>query len=101
MVHKTQNHWVYGLYPSRGILKTKKQRFGNDLFLSSGEREVNTYSVGPPKSSVRTLFYSYLESRTVEGVHKPSDSVWYKKVFRAEFMGVSLLLFLKYRPKRS
>jgi hypothetical protein len=26
---KTKNYWVFGLCPSTGILKTRKQRFGN------------------------------------------------------------------------
>jgi hypothetical protein len=30
MVYNTQNYWVFGLFPSSGILGTRKtQRFGN------------------------------------------------------------------------
>jgi hypothetical protein len=29
MVYNTQNYWLFGLCPLSGILKTKKQHFGN------------------------------------------------------------------------
>jgi hypothetical protein len=34
MVYNTQNYWVFGLFPSSGILETRKQRcFGNWICL--------------------------------------------------------------------
>jgi hypothetical protein len=29
MLYNTQSYWGFGLYPSSGVLKTRKQRFGN------------------------------------------------------------------------
>jgi hypothetical protein len=47
MVYNTQNYWVFGLYPSSGILENTMFR-KLDLFPSSGEGGgEDTYSVGP------------------------------------------------------
>jgi hypothetical protein len=44
MVYNTQDYWVFGLCPSSGILKnTTFQKL--HLFLSSGERWEDTYSI--------------------------------------------------------
>jgi hypothetical protein len=46
MVYNTQNYWVFGLFPSSDILKTRKNDDRTlNLFPSSGEGE-DTYSVG-------------------------------------------------------
>jgi hypothetical protein len=46
MVHNTQNYWVFGPFPSSGILENTTFR-KLDLFLSSGEGGgEDTYSVG-------------------------------------------------------
>jgi hypothetical protein len=29
MIYNTENYWAFGLFPSSGILETRKQRFGN------------------------------------------------------------------------
>jgi hypothetical protein len=42
MVYDTENYWIFGLYPSSGILKTRTQRFGNWMFPSLGEGETPT-----------------------------------------------------------
>jgi hypothetical protein len=47
MVHNTQNYWVFGFFPSSGILENMMFR-KLDLFPSSGEGGgEDTYSVGP------------------------------------------------------
>jgi hypothetical protein len=49
MVYRTQNYWVFGHFPSSGILEIENTTFRKlDLFPSSGEGE-NTYSVGSLK----------------------------------------------------
>jgi hypothetical protein len=46
MVHNTQNYWIFGLFPSSGILENTTFR-KLDLFPSSGVRGgEDTYSVG-------------------------------------------------------
>jgi hypothetical protein len=49
MVYDIQDYWDFGLCPSSGILKTPKNTTFRklDLFPSSGEGTVGTYSVGP------------------------------------------------------
>jgi hypothetical protein len=51
MVYNTQDYWVFGLFPSSGILEnTMFQKL--DLFPSSGEGGgEDTYSVGPLRKS--------------------------------------------------
>jgi hypothetical protein len=47
MVYNTQNYWVFGLFPSSGILENKNTKFRKlDLFPSSGEGaviEINSF----------------------------------------------------------
>jgi hypothetical protein len=51
MVYNTQNYWVFGLFPSSGILENTTF-LKLDLFPSSGEGgEEDTYSVGPLRKS--------------------------------------------------
>jgi hypothetical protein len=50
MVHNTQNYWVFGLFPSSGILENTTFR-KLDLFPSSGGGGEDTYSVGPLRKS--------------------------------------------------
>jgi hypothetical protein len=60
MVYNTQNYWVFGLFPSSGILEnTTFQKL--DLFPSSGEGGgEDTYSAGPlRKSKTQTLDIIY------------------------------------------
>jgi hypothetical protein len=46
MVYNTQNYWVFGLFPSSGILENTFRKL--DLFPSSGEEGgEDTYSAGP------------------------------------------------------
>jgi hypothetical protein len=62
---RTQNYWVFGPFPSSGILENKTFR-KLDLFPSSGEGGgEDTYSVGPPhspedgnRSSLRNVVFS-------------------------------------------
>jgi hypothetical protein len=57
MVYSTQNYWVFGLYPSSGILGNINTTFRKlDLFLSSGEGGRDTYSVGPLRKSWDLVF---------------------------------------------
>jgi hypothetical protein len=38
MVYNTQNYWVFGLFPSSGILETRKHNVSEmDVFPASGE----------------------------------------------------------------
>jgi hypothetical protein len=47
MVYNTHNYWVFGLFPSSGILENITF-LKLDLFPSSGEGGIeDTYSVGP------------------------------------------------------
>jgi hypothetical protein len=51
MVYNTQNYWVFGLFPSSGILENTTFR-KLDLFPSSGEGlGEDIYSVGPLRKS--------------------------------------------------
>jgi hypothetical protein len=51
MVYNTQNYWVFGLFPSSGILENTTFR-KPDLFPSSGEDGgEDTHSVGPLRKS--------------------------------------------------
>jgi hypothetical protein len=51
MVYNTQNDWVFGLFPSSGILENTTFR-KLDLFPYSGEGGgEDTYSVGPLRKS--------------------------------------------------
>jgi hypothetical protein len=51
MMYNTQNYWVFVLFPSSGILETRKHNVSEiDLFPFSGEGE-DTYSVGSLKKS--------------------------------------------------
>jgi hypothetical protein len=48
MVYNTQNYWVFGLFPSAGILETRKHDFRKlDLFLPSGEGGKTSTQLGP------------------------------------------------------
>jgi hypothetical protein len=50
MVYNTQNYWVFGLFPSSGILENTKQktrRFGNWICFCLQVRGEDSYSVGP------------------------------------------------------
>jgi hypothetical protein len=102
MVYNTQNNWVYRLSPSPCILTTRKLDISETICFCFRVRRRKFILCWSSKSSFRNVVFSgYLESRTVQEFHKPSDSEFYNKVFGAELMGVSLLLFLKYHPKRS
>jgi hypothetical protein len=47
-IHSTQNYWVFGLFPSSGVLGGRNTTFWKlDLFPSSGDGGEDTYSVGP------------------------------------------------------
>jgi hypothetical protein len=51
MLHNTQNYWVFGLFPSSGILENTTFR-RLDLFPYSGEGGgEDTYSAGPLRKS--------------------------------------------------
>jgi hypothetical protein len=41
-----QNYWGFGLFPSSGILETRKQGFGDWLCFRPQVRGEDTYSVG-------------------------------------------------------
>jgi hypothetical protein len=43
MVYNSQNYWVFGLFPSSGILDTRKHDVSETGSVESGEE---TYSVG-------------------------------------------------------
>jgi hypothetical protein len=60
MVFNTQNYWVFGHFPSSGILENTTFR-KQDLFPSSGEGGgEDTYSVGP----LRKCLLAHLHQRT-------------------------------------
>jgi hypothetical protein len=48
---KDYYYWVFGVCPSRGILICTKHFGKLDLFLSSGGKVRNVYSVGPFRES--------------------------------------------------
>jgi hypothetical protein len=52
-VYNTQNYWVFGLFPSSGILENRKHgRFGNWIcFRPQVKGGEDTYSVGPLRMS--------------------------------------------------
>jgi hypothetical protein len=98
-IHYTQNHWVFVLCPSSGILNTRKQNVletGSVCVFRRGE--AYTYPVlklalckGPdtvdaslplPEDETRSsfrnvVFPSYLEFRTIDKVQKASDPKCY------------------------
>jgi hypothetical protein len=64
MVHNTQNYWVFGLFPSSGILENTTFR-KLDLFPSLGEgRGEDTYSVGP----LRKIYSQSLDLNVVYSI---------------------------------
>jgi hypothetical protein len=53
MVYHTQNYWVSGLFPSSGILGTRKHNVSElDLFPSSGLRGKTRTQLGQPQLPV-------------------------------------------------
>jgi hypothetical protein len=44
------NYWVLGLYPSSGVLKTRKQRFGNWMCFRQQVRGETPTVLGPLES---------------------------------------------------
>jgi hypothetical protein len=104
MVYNTQNYWVFGLFPSSGILETRKQDVSETgyvsvlrcvnltgvvqwlrLALSSGPTCVGVFPPTPEdgkKSSFRNVvFLEFLEYRMTEKVQKPSNSECLGKVY--------------------
>jgi hypothetical protein len=104
MVCSTQNHWVFRLCPSFGILNLyNTQRFGNwicfRLRWRQGLNRVGV-SLSSPKDGNRSSFckvvlYSYLEFLTMDAIHKPSDSESVEHLF--SLFCLSALFILKWR----
>jgi hypothetical protein len=52
MVYNTQNYWIFGLFPSSGILETRKHDVSETgSFFRPRVRGEDTYSVGSLKKS--------------------------------------------------
>jgi hypothetical protein len=71
MVYNTQNYWVFGLFPSSGILENTSFRKLDLLPHLHLRTETNLVSETPCS----------LEYQTMEKVQKPSNSVYLRNVF--------------------
>jgi hypothetical protein len=46
MMHNTQNYWIFGFYPSTGILKNRKHNVSETGTVPSSNEGGDTYAVG-------------------------------------------------------